>query len=91
VRKSDGSWHLNYRALNRVTIKDKFPIPIVEELLNELQTLNQARPQIRLSSGVHEHIGHQEDGLPDSRGPLRIFGHAIRPHERAGHLSSPNE
>ena len=38
VHKKDGSWHmfLDYRELNRLNIKIKFPIPIIHELLEEL-------------------------------------------------------
>lgn len=38
VKKANGTWRMcvDYKVLNEATVKDKYPIPIVDELLDEL-------------------------------------------------------
>ncbi|GJW45594.1 putative reverse transcriptase domain-containing protein [Tanacetum coccineum] len=73
-KKKDGSFRMciDYRELNKLTVKNRYPLPRIDDLLNQLQG-SSVYSKIDLRSGYHQ-LRVREEDIPKTAFRTR-YGH----------------
>ncbi|GJV42262.1 putative reverse transcriptase domain-containing protein [Tanacetum coccineum] len=90
VKKKDGSFRMciDYRELNKLTVKNRYPLPRIDDLFDQLQG-SSVYSKIDLRSGYHQ-LRVREEDIPKTAFRTRYghyeFKYALNQQEHKEHL-----
>nr|GFA47795.1 retrovirus-related Pol polyprotein from transposon 17.6 [Tanacetum cinerariifolium] len=88
IKKKDGSFRMciNYRELNKLTVKNRYPLSRIDDLFDQLQG-SRVYSKIDLRSGYHQLIVREED-IPNTAFRTRYgFSKIARPMKKLAQKS----
>nr|GEV91614.1 putative reverse transcriptase domain-containing protein [Tanacetum cinerariifolium] len=81
VKKKDGSFRMciDYRELNKITVKNRYPLPRINDLFDQLQG-SRVYSKIDLRSGYHQ-LRVREEDIPKTAFRTRYGHYEFQEHE----------